>query len=847
MNHAAAEEMFATYPVAKGCFDELLTGTARPRAHWSALHRELTATSPAHIRDRLGAAERQIREIGITYNVYADPKGHDRPWELDVLPMVISAEEWAAIEQGIAQRARLLNAVLADIYGAQTLLRDGSVPAGLILGHSGFLRAAHGVAVPGGVHLHAYAADLARSPDGRWWVLADRTQAPSGAGYALENRLIVQRIFPDLFRSMRVPHLARFFAAQREALMNFAPRGEGQRGDGPTLTVLLTPGPYNETYFEHAFLARYLGFPLVEGGDLVVRDGCVWLKTIAGLKRVHAILRRQDDSYCDPLELRADSALGVAGLLDCARRGTVLIANALGSGVLESGALLGFLPALSQRLFGEALQMPSVATWWCGQQAALEDAIRNMDHLVFKPADPADAFEPIFGQDLDRGGREALRQRLCARPERFVAQELVRVSQAPVFTHAGAIGARGIGLRVFAVATPAGYAVMPGGLTRVAGRADARVVSMQRGGGSKDTWIQSSAAIDASFTLLHHRVSAGDLIRSGAGITSRVAENLYWFGRYSERCDDTARLLRIVLNPALHDSEDDGNALAPLHALSRRFGLLGEEATSPLAVDRALLAAATTTENPLGLAGNLRQLERVAFNLRDRMSADNWRTINGLTRDPLFGRPLPLSDTLNGLNRIVTSLMTLAGYALDGMTRDHGWRLLSLGRRLERLLFQCLALESALGEGSGSGLGWLLELADSVVTYRSRYLSRPEWLPVLDLLVCDNANPRAIAMQAKGIKDFLHRLEESFGPCGHADFAPAAAALEALDPATDLHPESMRLRSAIRQITTAAYAVNDRLAERFFTHVQSHHWASAGAAVGAGAAVAPDLTTADAA
>jgi uncharacterized circularly permuted ATP-grasp superfamily protein/uncharacterized alpha-E superfamily protein len=823
MGPASGAEMFATYPVARGRFDELLEASTRPRSHWHGLHAELTATSPAQIRDRLGAAERQIREIGITYNVYADPQGQDRPWELDVLPMVIAPDEWTRIEQGITQRARLLDALLGNLYGSQSLLRDGSLPPALVFGHSGFLRPAHGIAAPGGVHLHAYAADLARSADGRWWVLADRTQAPSGAGYALENRLIVQRIFPELFRSMQVPHLARFFAAQRDALMGFAPRG-----DGPTLTVLLTPGPYNETYFEHALLARYLGFPLVEGGDLVVREGKVWLKTIGGLKRVHAILRRQDDSFCDPLELRADSALGVAGLLSCVRRGTVLIANALGSGVLESGSLLGFLPGLSEKLLGEPLRMPSIATWWCGQSAALDEAIANMDRLVFKPADPADRFEPIFGQDLDRTGREALRARIMAQPERFVAQELVRVSQAPVFTHAGAIGARGIGLRVFAVATPTGYAVMPGGLTRVAGTADARVVSMQRGGGSKDTWIAANGDTDTAFTLLQHTVGARELIRSGAGITSRVAENLYWFGRYAERCDDTARLLRVALNPALHDSEGDDNAAAPLHELAHRFGLLAESVTSPMAVDRALLDAATTSDNPFGLAANLRHLERVAFNLRDRMSADNWRTINQLTRDPLFGKRLALSDTLTGLNRIVTSLMTLAGFALDGMTRDHGWRLLSLGRRIERLMFQCLALDAALDDASGAGLGWLLELADSAVTYRSRYLSRPEWLPVLDLLVCDGANPRSLALQARGIDDFLRRLEDSFGDCGHVAFAPAVAALEALDPFSDLQPESSALRATVRQLSSASYAINDRIAQRFFTHAPSHHWASNG-------------------
>ena len=490
------EDMLKTYPDSDGRFDELFEAPSKPRAHWLRFFRALTATSAEEIRARLAGAERQIRDSGVTYNVYADPQGLDRPWDLDVLPLIISPDEWREIEAGIVQRAQLFDRILADLYGSQSLLREGLIPSPLIFGQSGFLRPAQGMNLPGGVHLHVYAADLARSPDGRWWVMADRTQAPSGAGYALENRLIVSRTFPALYRDIRVQHVAHFFATMRDSLMQFAPKG-----DGPTLTVLLTPGPYNETYFEHALLARYLGFPLVEGGDLTVKGGRVWLKTIGGLKRVHAILRRQDDTYCDPLELRSDSALGVAGLTDCARRGSVLIANALGSGIIESGALLGFLPRLCEHITGEALRLPSIATWWCGEPAALTDALDQAKHLVFKSADPAYKFTPVFGEDLDAAGLAALAEKLQQQPERYIAQEFVHVSQAPVLsrTQAYRIAARGVGLRVFAVRTPSGYVVMPGGLTRVASGADERVVSAQRGGGSKDTWVTSDGSVDASF------------------------------------------------------------------------------------------------------------------------------------------------------------------------------------------------------------------------------------------------------------------------------------------------------------------------------------------------------------
>ena len=804
-------DLLSAYPPALDRFDELFESPLRPRAHWSTMIARMASVGARQIGERLQSAERQIREHGITYNVYADPQGLDRPWELDVLPLLIPQDEWHEIEAAIAQRARLLDLILADLYGPQTLMREGCVPPELVFGHAGFVRAAHGARVPSGVHLHVYAADLARAPDGRWWVLADRTQAPSGAGYALENRLIVSRVFPELYRDLRVEHQAAFFATLRDSLAHYAPRD-----DGPVRTVLLTPGPYNETYFEHAMLARYLGFPLVEGGDLTVRDGRVWLKTLDGLQRVHAILRRLDDDYCDPLELRPDSALGVPGLTDCMRTGTVLIANALGSGVLESGAILGFLPGLAQRLLGAPLKMPSVGTWWCGERAAREDAFARMDSLVFKPANPAHPFEPVFGQDLDADAARALRRRVMQHPERFIAQELVRLSQAPALTGAarGALGARAIGVRVFAVATPGGYAVMPGGLTRVAASNEARVVSMQRGGGSKDTWVLSTRPVNASFSLLRSTVTANDLVRSGAALPTRIAENLFWFGRYAERCEDAARLLRLTLSYRLTESDDERAATETLVALSRRFGLLdGDED-----VDRGLLASASLERRALGLAGNLRQLARVAFTLRDRLSMDNWRALNGLTQDPAFDRPLSLIDALAWLDRAIAGIMTLSGFALDGMTRDAGWRLLSIGRRVERLSFTCLALQTSLDEGRAAGLGWLLELADSTITYRGRYTTAPEWLPVLDLLLLDRANPRSVLYQAAGIADFLKRLEPVLGDCGRALIDQPIRQAEALDLDRDLNPESPRLAGALAALRGAAFAVSDRLSVQVFSH-----------------------------
>ena len=733
-----------------------------------------------------------------------------RPWQVDPIPLVLPADEWEAISSGIEQRAELLNRVLSDLYGAQTLMKSGAIPPSVIFGHRGFLAPAEGLKPVGGRHLLQYAADLARSPDGRWWVVNDRTQAPSGSGYALENRLVVSRVFPQMFRELPVQHLAGFFDALRESLLHWAPRATGE--SGRRASSCSRPGPYNETYFEHALLARYLGFALVEGSDLTVRDDLVWLKTIGGLERVHAIVRRLDDDYCDPLELRSDSALGVPGLTECARRGNVLLANALGSGVLESGALLGYLPGLSRELLGEPLELPSIATWWLGERAALDDAWRRPERLIVKPIERSPSEPSVVVAQLSAEEREALFQRISARPHHFVAQEWVHVSQAPVLEgkSIGALAARTVGLRVFAVATPSGWRVMPGGLTRVASDEDSPDIAMQRGGRSKDTWVLAAGPVNAEFSLLSTTV---DRRRPGR-----------------RRCD--ARLARgrepVLVRPLRRALRCD-RALAARRDLAaarwrrrasatRRPGRLpsGSASSSRAGARRAALRRAATHAEG-ALAQRLASLSRVAFGLRDRMSVDHWRTLNRLLADPALQREPALPLTLVWLDRAITALMTLSGFVLDGMTRGIGWRFVSIGRRVERLATMCSTLREATHEGRTHELDWLLELADSGVTYRSRYLAAPEWLPVLDMIVRDVANPRSLAFQAKGLAEFIATLEAIHGTFASTMLAPAHAALGALVPA-DLTPESEVLADCIDQLQQAAFAISDAISLKFFSH-----------------------------
>src|SRR6195952_5711628 len=523
-------DLLDQYSLCAGTYHEMLDASGAVRPHWLRLYDQLQRSTPAQLVQRQALLARQIQENGVTYNVYADPKGADRPWELDLLPHVIAADEWQQLSAGIAQRARLLNAVLADLYGPQKLIAEGLLPAELVFGHNNFLWPCQGVTPPEGTFLHVYAVDLARTPDGRWWVTADRTQAPSGAGYALENRLIVSRAFPELYRDLKVQHLAGFFRSLQETLARQAPSS-----NEVPLVVLLTPGRFNESYFEHLYLAGQLGYPLVEGSDLTVRDATVYLKTLSGLRRVHAIMRRLDDDFCDPLELRTDSALGVPGLLEAVRQGRVLVANALGSGVLESPGLLGFLPKINEHLFGEELILPSVATWWCGEPPVLAQALEKMSELLIKPAFPSQSFAPVFGRDLNQEQRQALATRMQARPYAYVAQELAQLSHAPIWQgEDDQLQPRAIGMRVYAVATADGYRVLPGGLTRVAADADADVVSMQRGGASKDTWILGERPLGSEPWKNRHSLGVHDLIRRDPYLPSRVVENLFWFGRYCE-------------------------------------------------------------------------------------------------------------------------------------------------------------------------------------------------------------------------------------------------------------------------------------------------------------------------
>ena len=793
---ALPPHLLANYRPGDAAFDEVLADDGELRPHYAKLFGALEEFSAAELRRRSETCERLVNEQGIAYNVYDDPRGMERPWQLDPIPLVIDPEEWSALEAGLIQRVTLLNRILADCYGKQELIHSRWLSPAMIFGQPDFLRPCHGIKLPGDSFLHLYAADLARSPDGRWWVISDRTQIPTGAGYALANRLVTSRIFPESFRDNHVQRLAGFFRAVQKGLAQLSPRGAEQ-----ARVVMLTPGPHNETYFEQAYLARYLGYMLVEGQDLTVRDNCVWLKTLSGLERVDVILRRVDDDFCDPLELRNDSILGVPGLVEALRAGNVAVANALGSGLVQSPAFMSFLPGLCEQILGEELALPSVATWWCGQKAAREYVLKNLAQLIVKPAFRTHLRAPDPTQPLNAAERADLQRRIEFAPDLFVAQERIGLSAAPAWER-NSLVAKPVGLRVFLVATGKGYRVMPGGLTRVAPDVSGRFISMQRDSSSKDTWIPSATPTE-EVSLLRTGVQNVELRRTGNNLPSRLADNFFWLGRYAERADATARLLRSSLR--LFNPERTGGAqplLAPLLQTLETQGQLPDLSKQPElrqnaeAFEAELLAAIFDPARPGSLRQTADQLQRLAMLVRDRTSNDMWRVLSQLNdrlgssdatsrarNGKLDGavsvapdegvaaiagdeasptrRVMLSGEAVEVLNQTLMGLAAFHGLARENMTRAQAWRFLDIGLRLERAVYLCTLLDATLGSPDAENpslLEAVLEVVDSSITFRSRYNLLATVPAVFDLVLLDDKNPRSVLFQINQLAKHFEKL-----------------------------------------------------------------------------------------
>ena len=806
--------------------DECFGQGGLPRPQWTGMIEAIERLGAARLNARWDEGLRIIREHGVTYNVYGDPQGRDRPWSLDPVPLILSAPEWRGLEAGLIQRSRLLNWVLRDLYlGTQRLIVDGFIPPELVYSNPGFLRPCRGLPVAGQVMLHLYGADLVRSASGQWMTFADRTQSASGTGYAHENRKVVSRVLPDEIREVSVRSLAPFFRSLRSFLETLAP---GRR-ENPVM-VLMTPGPLNATYFEHAYLARHLGIPLVEGADLTVRDLRVCLKTLEGLQPVDVILRRVDDSFCDPLELRTESVLGVPGLVQAARAGHVTIANALGSGLVESPAFLTFLPALCRHLLDEDLLLPSVPTWWCGEAEGLRYVTSHLDRLVVKPAFGRRRGHSWFGHQLAAADKTHLLELIASRPQDFVAQECVLPSSAPVWTPGG-FERRSVLLRAYVATDGSEHAVLPGGLTRVAASVEDPLVSMQGGAGSKDTWILRSGQDDdeESATAIPDHASTD---RRLTGLPSRAADSLFWLGRYTERFEQYLRVLRCVLGQLASDtspeSSDRDNRLGHLMA-GIGFLLTTDPDDGPADLTGRILDWIYRFDGPGSIPDLMNRIRENAAAVRDRLSGDTWQILDRLVPQPKVPTTRRSIAHAHGMMQgLILNLAAFNGLAMENMTRGPGWRFLDSGRRLERG-FSMTTLITAAAFVSGSPtplLEMILDIADSGMTHRQRYFARARWPEVVEMLVRDVSNPRALAFQLSALRTHLEALQSEFrvgvddrwsaliegiqGRLLSAEFAREIPKQEGFDVHT--------LIALMETCTQGLAGLSDDLTQRYFSH-----------------------------
>jgi uncharacterized circularly permuted ATP-grasp superfamily protein/uncharacterized alpha-E superfamily protein len=857
MNWLALEQERA----AAGHWDEL-RGEVAPKADQQILSDSVTATGllsqawqsfihplssettdrRSDLNSRMANLQRQVRDNGVTYNVYASADQPQRPWSLDLFPLLLGHTDWQKIEVGVMQRMQLLERIMADAYGPQNLVLSGQLPAALVQGHPAYLPAMHGVLPVGGRYLSLAAFDLARGPDGGWWLLSQRTQAPSGLGYLLENRQIVSRLFPQAFEAFSVQRLAATYSTLMDGIKARSPAGASAH------IALLTPGPYNETYFEHAYLARHLGLSLVQGNDLTVRDEKLYLKTLQGLKPVHGLLKRVDDDWLDPLEMRADSTLGVPGLLQAVRSGNVLVANTPGSGFLESSALLGFMPALARDLLGEELQLPAIPSWWCGEAAALQDVLPRIGSCVIKPTYPYNtdrqSFEPVQGRTLSRQQQEEWAGCILRDPDAYTLQSWLPLSHQPTWqndsTGAASMQSRPVVLRVFAVAdVDGGWKVLPGGLARLGTREG--IASMQRGGSSADVWVQSDgvgrtqAAGGAESSRPTSATLAG-LPQRQRLVTSRAAENLFWMGRYTERTENILRLVRLSLEILGSENQHQPGLLDFITRLSTQYGLVRAGVPSASQAhrvfERSLIAGLWDKQFATSIGFNLRAVRLAAASVRERLSPEHWHLLEQaesrfFNADPLEGVPDVIA-VQSLLAETSQSLAALTGSQTDRMSRDDGWRLLSIGRHIERMQFLSSALADAVQLnllGEQAGFDAVLDLFDSTISFHAQYQQSRTPQAMMDLLVTNSDNPRSLGWVAQTLRARLRRM----GQLADGATLPLAELVPVL---VEMTPESLwpwenpsaqpgktlPLHAALARCQNAAREVSDQLCGVFFTH-----------------------------
>ncbi|WP_375452502.1 circularly permuted type 2 ATP-grasp protein [uncultured Devosia sp.] len=790
----AGPSIIADYRRQPGVPDEMIDPAGNIRPGWSALMRAFDDLGPTELAARFERADQYLRDAGVFYRKYDGAAGKERAWPLAHIPLLIDEADWTRISDGLVQRAELLEQIVADIYGDNTLVQRGLLPPDLVARNNEFLRPLVGVKPASGHFLHFCAFELGRGPDGAWWVLGDRTQAPSGAGFALENRVATTSALSDIYANMNVHRLAGFFRGFRDTLFAQGRRDGGRVG-------ILTPGQLNETYFEHAYIARYLGLMLLEGEDITVEDGKVMVRTVAGLKPVSVLWRRVDASFTDPLELRYDSRIGTPGLVEALRHGSISMINALGTGILETRALAAFLPRLSKAIARRPLELPEIATWWCGQPAERDYVIDNFDKLMIGPAFATtlpfdDPRGTALGSSMTPEQKAELIARIRANGADYVGQEQVQLSTAPVYVD-GTLQPRPITLRVYAARTDAGWTIMPGGFARVGSSSDTTAIAMQRGGQAADVWVVSNKPVERVSLLPR---DGQKLVRNSPGsLPSRAADNLIWLGRYAERCEATVRILRAYNARLAELSKAD----LPILTHTREFlETIDVDATDAL---------------PQGLLASIDSAVHSASQIRDRFSPDGWLALADLQKSAqrFAARVEPGDDATRAMTVLLRKLAGFSGLVHENMYRFAGWRFLELGRRLERAMQIARIAAWLTDRGAPDGsLEMLLEIGDSVMSHRRRYSVSAGTQSAIDLLVLDPLNPRSVLFQ---LTELRAQIEILPGGVDDGQLSPAAKAalqvhtdLVIAEPA-DMTPERLEKLAAdigmLSSLVAAAYFV----------------------------------------
>jgi uncharacterized circularly permuted ATP-grasp superfamily protein/uncharacterized alpha-E superfamily protein len=821
------------YSRSSSLHDEVYDELGNKKPHWQDLLNSFSSMGADAFSDRINKAQRILRDDGASYNIYSDVSKPLQTWGLDLVPALISSEEWSQIEAGLIERSELFNLLLKDIYGPRNLIRLGVIPPEALFSFSGFIRSCHGLQLPGEHELILHATDLMRSEDGNMCVMTDRTQSPSGAGYALENRTVMSRVLPSLFRDTKVHRLAGFFQQMRTKLATLSPNQDQPR------VVVLTPGAHDETYFEHAYFANYLGFHLVQSGDLVVRNGYVWMKALDGLSRVDVILRRVDDIYCDPVELRSDSQLGVAGLLEVARAGRVAIANPLGAGVLENPVFLKYLPAIAKELLGRELRLKSVTSYWCGDPKDMQYVLGNIESLVIKPTYRSSLRPSVYGGSLTHSQLSELRSRIKQYPFQYVAQSMVVAGQLPTFNDNQLVSRPSI-LRSFSIGTTDTYSIMPGGLTRVGIEENSFVIVTQSGSQSKDTWIiNSEPLVDEGETVASSAPNRdADLI----SLPSRVVENLFWMGRYAERAEASMRILRtvfITLNGEDLISEKCTRLLLQTvtEITATHPGFINCHPSLLVEPEQELLRIVHDQNLGGSVRTNIEAMLKCADNSKELLSSDTLRVINDI-RDALSELSLDLSGDFasapeEALDPLVTGLMALSGLANESMVRDFGWRFMDIGRRLERAvktiaIVKSLVVPVVSETEQNVLLQSLLLSVEALISYRRRYRARIGVQSSLDLVMMDTSNPRSLLYQLERLNEHvqcLPRTNQSRRELSVEERATLKAeSLIKLSLLTELSSREEGNRVHLKQTldTLSEYLsnINNLISDRYFDHRQ---------------------------